>query len=85
MENTKVLKNTDREGLVLKLRESFNLLRWDASEGLPGRKFVATENASACSPFPSLGSKGGKIVEAKEYWADTYPAPVWRKKWVKKI
>ncbi len=29
--------------------------------------------------------KGGKIVEAKEYWADTYPAPGWRKKWVKKI
>lgn len=29
--------------------------------------------------------KGGKIAEAKEYWADTYPAPKWRKKWVKKI
>ncbi len=29
--------------------------------------------------------KGEKIVEAKEYWADTYPAPSWRKKWVKKI
>jgi ketosteroid isomerase-like protein len=29
--------------------------------------------------------KEGKIVEAREYWADTYPAPSWRKKWVKEI
>lgn len=24
----------------------------------------------------------GKIIRAEEYWAEPYPAPEWRKKWV---
>ena len=29
--------------------------------------------------------QNGKIASAKEYWADTCPAPAWRKQWVKKM
>lgn len=27
-------------------------------------------------------TKDGKIIKLEEYWAEPYPAPEWRKKWV---
>lgn len=67
------------------LDSRYELDKWEHIEHVITDTLIETVAPDAketrCFAISFFEIQGDKITRLKEYWADSYPAPEWRKKW----